>query len=87
VPPCKLGDELANRVAAARRTLVVLRIAAQPAQHQLSAWEFRVELPQLIEVGVGMQRELGGTIECGQVLQRQLFGRLVVQIAPTNRGS
>ena len=43
----------------------MLRRAAQPCQYQLTVWEFRVELPQLVEVGVDMQRELGGPIEYG----------------------
>jgi hypothetical protein len=36
---------------------------------------------QLVAVREGMQRELGGPIDCGQVLEREFFGPPVVQIA------
>ena len=70
--PRKLGDELANGVTAARGMLVVPRPCGSSSE----------ELPQLVEVGVDMQRELGGPIERYEVLQRQLFGDLSPRSPP-----
>jgi hypothetical protein len=47
----------------------------------VTVWEIREELAQFIEACVSPERELGNPIEDGEVGQRQLGVRLVVQVA------